>query len=263
MFTSTHFGFLAITFILMGIGFFLIFKFKPSFKTVFTVACIGCVISELVKTFSCMEFDWIETYNEAGEIISEELVPYIRMNHVPLHLCSIQILFIFIVRLIKRNKFTDMLVAFMYPTFIVGGVLALLMPSDISFTNPQSYQFFFYHGMLVVLGIYIITQKEIDILPKHYLTTMALLGTFAFMSIYVNSILAHYNYDIVTDTFDLEYITQFFYTMRSPVSFLFTFQEPWHWYLYIVVIVFIALVAIGLLYIPVFVRAKKNKLKSK
>ena len=244
-----HIIFLLITLILMGIAFGLIYGLKPSFKTVFTVACVLCVISEVTKTLSCMEFDWIETYNASGEVTTKELVPFISMAHVPLHLCSIQILFIFLVRFLKPSNARTVLVAFMFPTFIIGAALALALPSDLSFANPQSYQYFFYHGMLIVLGVYIMTQKEIIIQPKHYFTTLAILGALAFASIYTNSMLAHYDYDIVTGDFDLQYITKFFFIMQSPLPSVFVFTEKWHWYLYIVVIVLIAFIFIALFFL--------------
>ena len=258
-----HIVFLLITLILMGIAFGLIYGLKPSFKTVFTVACVLCVISEVTKTLSCIEFDWIETYNASGEVIRKELVPFISMAHVPLHLCSIQILFIFLVRFLKPSNARTVLVAFMFPTFIIGAILALALPSNLSFTNPQSYQYFFYHGMLIVLGVYIMTQKEIIIQPKHYFTTLAILGALAFASIYTNSMLAHYDYDIVTGSFDLQYITKFFFIMQSPLPNVFVFTEKWHWYLYIVVIVLIAFIFIGLLYLPVFIKALIRKINNK
>lgn len=242
--------FLLITFILMGGAFGLIYGLKPSFKTVFTVACIGCVISEVVKTFSCMKF----------AMLDGQIVPYISMAHVPLHLCSIQILFIFLVRFMKNDsRAKSVLVAFMFPTFIIGAALALAIPGDISFTNPQSYQYFFYHGMLIVLGIYIMTQKEVKILPKHYFSTLAILGAMAFMSIYTNSILAHYSFE--NGEAVLKDITNFFFVMKSPLPSIIPFTEKWHWYLYICAIVLIAFVTIALLYIPFFVKAHKEKRK--
>ena len=242
--------FLILTFILMGGAFGLIYGLKPSFKTVFTVACICCVISEVVKTFSCMKFTEID-----GQII-----PYISMAHVPLHLCSIQILFIFLVRFMKNDsRAKSVLVAFMFPTFIIGAALALAIPGDISFTNPQSYQFFLYHGMLIVLGIYIMTQKEIKILPKHYFSTLAILSGLAFMSIYTNSILGHYSFE--NGKVVLKDITNFFFVIKSPLPSVIPFTEKWHWYLYIICIVLIAFISIALLYLPIFIKALKEKRK--
>ena len=261
MFTQNHFIFLGITLAFMGLAFGLIYGLKPKFKTIFIVACVLCVVSELTKTLSVMEFDWVPLV-KGGKIIEEqyELVPFIRTQHLPLHLCSIQILFIFLVTFMKPdNKKRDLFLGYMYPTFIIGASLALLMPGTLSFTNPQSWQYFLYHGMLVVLGIYIITSKEVNIRPKHYLTTLALLFSLAFASLYLNSIFAHYTYDQASNTFDLQYIPTFFYTMRSPVAFLFTFKEEWHWYLYLVVIVLLAFILIGLLYLPVFIKWFKQR----
>ena len=103
------------------------------------------------------------------------------------------------------------------------------------------------------------TQKEVKILPKHYFSTLAILGAMAFMSIYTNSILAHYSFE--NGEAVLKDITNFFFVMKSPLPSIIPFTEKWHWYLYICVIVVIAFVAIALLYIPFFVKAHKEKRK--
>ncbi len=82
MFTLEHYIFLTLTIILTIVAIFLIFKFKPSFNLIFTIACILCIISETAKTFSSIEFDWVNHYNkETGDFIAKELVPFIKMEH--------------------------------------------------------------------------------------------------------------------------------------------------------------------------------------
>ena len=257
MFTTNHFIWLAISVILIVVSTILIKKFKPSFKLIFTIACIACALSETIKMFSVIEFDYI----------GQELVPYIRNQHLPLHLCSIQIAFIVAVRFMNPNsKVRTALLGFMYPTFIIGASLALLMPSIFSnsvpveeaFIRPLAYQFFLYHSLLIILGIYIMTSKEFNIHPKHYLTTIMILGLLALSSLYLNSIFGHMTYDLATDTFDLLYNPNFFFTAKSPLPGL-IFTKPWHWYLYLLVIIFIAFFTIALFYLPIFIRYFKSK----
>ena len=67
------------------------------------------------------------------------------------------------------------ILAFMYPTCIIGAFMALMMPSifttsipvEKAFISPISYQFFIYHSMLIALGIIIVKSKEIDWNIKH------------------------------------------------------------------------------------------------
>lgn len=261
MFTLNHYIWLVICVIFIVASSILIKKFNPSFNLIFNIACMGCILSEFIKVFSVIEFDYI----------GEDLVPFIRNQHLPLHLCSIQIIFIFLVRFMSPNsKIRSTLLGFMYPTMIIGASLALLMPSIFSnsvpvskaFISPHAYQFFLYHSMLVILGIYIMGSKEFNIKPKHYLSTISILSAFGFVSLYLNSIFAYMTYDYDTNTFDLLYTPDFFFTAKSPLAFL-HFTEKWHWYLYMVVIVLIACSVIALFYLPIFIKAIKEKKKNK
>lgn len=257
MYTTNHFIWLAICIISIVLFTFLIKKFKPSFNLIFTIAVILCALSETTKMFSVIKFDYI----------GQDLVPYIQNQHLPLHLCSIQIVFIVIVRFMNpNNKIRSALLGFMYPTFIIGASLALLIPTifessvpiEKAFFHPLAYQYFLYHAMLVTLGIYIMTSNKFNIQPKHYLTTMMILGLLGLMSLYLNSVFAHMTYDIEKEVFDLLYSPNFFFTAISPIPGI-HITERWHWYLYIIAIVFIAFASISLFYIPIFIKYSKNK----
>lgn len=251
-FETLHFVYLGGTLLIMGIALFLIFKFKPSFKLVFTIASILSIISEVVKTFSSIEFYAL------GGVEGAELIPYISMGHFPLHLCAIQVFLIIIVWLLKPEcKIRTTLLGFMFPTMILGATLALILPGEMTIANPRTYQYFLFHGMLVVLGIYIMTNKEINLKPIHSLTSLGLLGIFGLVSIYANSLFASFSYQNGEKT--LEDMTNLFFTMRSPVGFLPKFTEPYHWWIYISCVLLIAVIAIGLFYLPVFIRALKKQ----
>lgn len=251
-FDPTHFLILGGTLLLMAVAIFLIFKFKPSFKLVFTIASILSIISEVVKTFSTLEF--LPIVGETGEV-----VPYISMGHFPLHLCAIQVFLIIIVwRLKEESSLRTTLLAFMFPTMILGATLALILPGDMNVLNPRTYQYFLFHGMLVVLGIYIMLNKDMKFKPKHYLTSLGLLGLFGLVSIYANSLFANITYENGERVL-IQDIPNLFFTMRSPVGFLPKFTEPYHWYIYLGCVLLIAVTAFTLFYIPIFVKALKKK----
>lgn len=261
MFGQEHFIFLGLTLILSIVSLVLIYKLKPSFNLIFTIACILCIVSEVAKTFSSIEFDWVNHYDkETGEFIAKELVPYIKMEHFPIHLCSLQIVNIFLVRFIKPgNKVRDAILGFMFPTMIFGAILALLLPSEpVDFASIRTYQYFIYHGMLIVLGVYVMFNKNLNIKPIHYLTSMAILFALGIVSIYANSLFAQI--DVLPDgTFDIQYITNLLFTMGSPVVSLFVFTEPYHWYIYLACVAVLAFGVFALFYIPVFIKAKTKK----
>lgn len=255
MFSVQHFIWLAICAAFITVTTVLLRKHKPPFKNVMTAACIAAVVAELVKTFSGIEL--VPTADGTASNI------FIETGNLPLHLCSIQIIFIFYCRFAKEGKAKEMLYAFMYPTCTIGAFIALALPSIFDevpvsriFTSAHPYEYFLYHAFLVILGLHIYyTHKEV-LRPKHYFTTIGFLGALAFLSLYLNSIFAAPVYENGT-LVSVENTANFFFTYKFVIDLGFT--ETWHWYIYLGAIFTAACVIIGLFYIPVFVRYFKEK----
>ena len=186
MFTLYHFIWLFISIALVILSLILLKKYKTSLNQLLSIACVGSIFSEIVKTLSVIKFVPLEGSNT--------LTPYIEMSQVPLHLCSFQIILIFYVKFSKNEKLRQIFLSFMYPTCIAGAFLAILLPSifpdsvlpENAFIAPHAYQYFLYHAMLIVLGIYIYISGEAKIKPINYFTTVLILISFAFISFYLN-----------------------------------------------------------------------------
>ncbi|MBR6799428.1 MAG: YwaF family protein [Firmicutes bacterium] len=253
MFSIYHIIWLVICVAVMIAAIIYLKKQRPQLKDVLTVACIVSIASELIKVFSTIQM----VPSSDGSM----MYPYLEVQHLPLHLCSLQILVIFYVRFSNNDKLRDKLLAFMYPTCIVGAVLALMMTSIFNatievtqaFTHPLAYQYFLFHTMLLLLGIYIPMSGEVELDWKHYRSTMAILAVLGFLSIYINSLLAKATY-VSGVLQSVDYTPNFFFTHKFPIGIVFT--EIWHWYIYIAVIAVAAAAVIGLMYLP-FCR-KKN-----
>ena len=256
MFTVYHFIWLGICLILFAAAFRVLKTRRPPLRKLLSIACVGAVLSELTKTLSVLEMV------PASDGSTMHL--YLEMQHLPLHLCSIQILFIFYARFAKDSAAKETLLAFMYPSCTLGAFFALLLPSIFStsievtqaFTHPLAYQFFLYYAMLVVLGLYIALSREVDIQPKHYFYSLGILAALAFFAIYFNSMFAvpHYvNGELVS----VDYSTNFFFTQRTPIGIELT--EKWQWMLYIGVIAALAVVLMGLFYLPFIRRARRKQ----
>ena len=256
MFTINHFIWLAICATIITASMLLLKKYKLPLKTVLTIACVVAALSEIVKVFSSIEL--------VASADGTKMYPYIKMQHLPLHLCSLQILFIFYARVAKEGKKKEILYAFMYPSCVLGAFFALVLPSiftatvpvERAFTHLLPYQFFLYHSMLVILGLYIPISGEVRLKTKHYFTTLAFLGIVAFLSLYINSMVAAPVYE-AGQLVSLEYIPNFFFTYETPIGLALT--ELWHWHLYLIVLLLLAVSLIAVFYIPFFVRDKKEK----
>ena len=255
MFTVYHFVWLAVCAALIAGALAFLQRRRPPLKTVLTVCCGLCVASELVKDLSVIQM--------VPSADGSMLLPYREMQHLPLHLCSIQILLIFFVRFARPGPARTTVLAFIYPTALIGAALALAMPSIFStsisvsqaFTHPLAYQFFLYHSMLVVLGAYIPLCGEARLRPGHYFSTLGILGTMAMASLYLNSMFAAATYED-GELISVEYATNFFFTYTPPLPIPLTTLGQWMAYLAVIVLLAAALV--GLCYLPVFLQARKE-----
>ena len=255
MFTVYHFVWLAISAAVIAGALAFLQRRRPPLKSVLSVCCVLCVLSELVKDLSVIKM--------VPSADGSMLLPYMEMQHLPFHLCSIQILLIFFVRFARPGKARTTVLAFMYPTALIGAALALAMPSifystiEVSqaFTHPLAYQFFLYHSMLVVLGAYIPLCGEVELRPKHYFSTLGILGALAMASLYLNSMFAAATYED-GELISVEYATNFFFTYKPPLPIPLT--SVGQWLAYLAVICLLAAVLVGLCYLPVLRRAKKE-----
>lgn len=256
MYSTNHFIWLGIVTAVITVSLIWLKRNKPPLKKVLSVCCFCCILSELTKVFS--------TIAMVPSADGTQMYLYLELDNLPLHLCSIQIINIFYCRFAKDSKFKEALLAFMYASCSLGAAMALLIPTILSdssdvqqaFLNPHSYEYFLYHAMLIILGVYIYMSGEVDLRPKHYLTSLGFLGVMAFLSLYLNSMFASATY-VNGELVSVDFVPNFFFTVDTPIDIPLT--EMWHWYVYLLIILTLALSLIALFYIPVFRKAAKLK----
>lgn len=254
MFTYRHFIWIAICIALVVDGVIRYNRRKPSLQKVLSIACIISAASEITKVFSVIKM--VPSTN--GTII----YPYIEMNHLPLHLCSLQILLIFYTRFTSNKKMRETVLAFMYPSTILGAIAAILMPSifrtsvpvEQAFTHPLAYQTFIFHAMLIILGICIYKSGEIKWERKHMYAALEVTFLLAFISLYVNSLLASPTY-VDGKLQSVDFWPNFMFTYDNPLGIKMT--EIWHWYLYLIILTVVTVILVALFFLPVL-RKKKD-----
>ena len=163
MYSFFHFVWLAICALLMAAAFVYLRRKRPPLKSVLSLAGAGCVLSEVTKILSVIEL--------VPSADGSAYYPYLELQHLPFHLCSMQILFIFYARFARNGPVKETLLAFMYPSCLIGALLAILIPTTFSgtvdareaFARPLTYQYFLYHTMLIIFGAYIPMSREIEL----------------------------------------------------------------------------------------------------
>lgn len=261
MFTWRHFVWLFICTAVIVVSLICLKKYKVSLQRMLSIGCVVSILSEITKVVSVIRM----VPSSDGSMI----YPYMQMNHLPLHLCSIQILLIFYVRFTENKRLRENVLAFMYPACLLGALMALAMPSifttsiriEQAFTHPMAYQFFSYHTMLIILGIYIAISGEIHWELKHLRNTYIIIALMAFLSLYLNSMFASPVY-LNGELQSVEFWPNFFFTYNNPLNIKVT--TIGQWYNYLLIIANIAIVLIFLCYAPlIFKKKKRNTAKSK
>lgn len=256
MFTIRHILWLIICAVLIS-GIIIYYRKKrPDMDRILMIAFIIAILSEAEKMVGVIEL----VPSKSGEL----MLPYLPMNHLPMHFCSIQIILIAVVKFSQNEKLKETLLAFMAPTCTIGGIMALLMPSIFTtsipvqkaFTSIISYQFFIFHTMIISLGLIIACSDKINWSMKHFKSTLLIVYLLGLISIYLNSMLASPTY-ADGKLVSVDFWTNFFFTYQNPIGIRIT--QMWQWYLYLLIIALLAAVLIYLFYLPLIKRKKKNK----
>ena len=163
---------------------------------------------------------------------------------LPFHLCSMQIFLAFYLTLSRESAFRRKVIGFMVPTALLGGVAAMLIPTDgVDFRDPLAYQCFVFHGGLVWYALYFLLTKQVTLDVTTYLRNMGIMLALAFLMIYVNGAL-------------FEYGTNFMFLTRPPMEGLPVLNLNHGWYCYFLTLAGLALGALTLVHLPFLLRKR-------
>ena len=244
MFTTNHFIWLAICAAIIALYLLANKFFKISYKTNLTIIFVVCVISEIVKIASNIES---QPYDDT------KLAFYLDAGDLPFHLCSMQIFFVTALMFFVKNEQTKQkLLCFMFPTMILGGLIALFIPTvGVKFSKPQVYQFFIFHAFIVAFALYLIIKKVIKLDFKALFRNYGILALLVFVAMCLNSMLR--NQDV-----------NFFYLSRPPMDNLPLLNLNNGWFAYFLTLFVIAISALTLLQLPfILINKKHDKIDGK
>ena len=266
MFSPAHIAFILLSAALIAAGVLVIRRTRPSLDRLIKVCFVLGLISEAVKVFCVIEImPVVEPVIENGMLVYRQtgaFAPYLQAEHLPLELCSLQLVFMLLV--IRRRSLKRKLLALMYATALVGGVIAILLSSIAPefktaaafFSAPRAWQFFLYHAMIVTLGIAIGMDREYDL---HFRDLRyALLGVLGldFIIYYVNSIMSvpYYQGDTLMG---IAYAVNYFSSYNNPLGIVMSSKAQYA--LYLLIRLVLAVVLIVLVFVPFAVRDKKER----
>lgn len=268
MFSTAHAIFILISSLLVLNGVLAIRGKKPALEKMIKVCFFLSLVSEAVKVLSVIEIiPVVEPAVENGALIYRETgawAPYLQTEHLPLELCSLQILFMFLFLVIKNRRWRTMLLAVMYGTSIIGGVMAVVFASIAPefetaaafFSAPRAWQFFLYHSMIIVLGIAIGMDREYELHFKDVRYALAGAAGLDCISFYVNSAMSipYYQGDTLVG---MGYAVNFFSSYNNPLGIVMTDKSQY--FLYLLIRLALAVLLILLVFLPFALRDRKKR----
>lgn len=239
MFGSKHLIIMALCVLVITAAYFASRK-QPLSRLVRTLLGIG-LVSEFIKVFY---------YILANEATHGGILP---KTDLPFHLCSMQIIFMAVLVYGKSEKFKELLLSFMIPSCLVGGLAALLIPTTSSLNGGWilSVQYFGYHVSIIVFALILLLSDQLKLTVRHYFNCLKFTAILMLVAIYINSIL----YDGVSNI-------NFMYVASPPQSGLPFLNEDHGWLVYIAHYAFLVLFCITLCYIKPIVQSLRHKAKT-
>lgn len=221
--------------IALVVGFYFLtkkWKFKTKCKVLLSIA-IAC---EIIKTL---------TYIVLNESKYGGILP---KSDLPFQLCSIQLIFIAIVVFSKNEKMKRVLLAFMMPSCLFGGIAAILIATNSSLNVwIITIQYFLYHISLCVFALHLFTNKEFKWNIKDYVSSLIFVVCLLFFAIYMNSMM-----------FDGTSTVNYMYVVDPPQKNLPFLNEDSGWIVYMLRYSLLVIVCMSLAYIKPIITSIKN-----
>ncbi len=222
------------------VGLFFAARKQPLEKLYKPMLVIG-LISEFIKIFYYI----LANEAEYGGVLPK--------TDLPFHLCSIQILFMALLTFSHSEKLKSLLLDFMLPSCLFGGLAAIFIATTSSLNNwgILSLQYFGYHSMLTAFALVLLGSRERTLTVKNYFNCLKFLVGLLLAAVYINSIL----YDGVSDI-------NFMYVVSPPQSGLPFLNEDHGWLVYISHYACLVLLCVTLCYSkPILAALRPNRTK--
>ena len=268
MFSPGHLIFIAISFIMIISGTAICCYRRPPLDRLLKVILVVAFLLEAFKMLDVLEIvPVVEPFVENGRFVYKETGKYtafLKAEHVPFELCSMQILFLFFAVFLKDEKWKKRFYSIIYGTAIIGGTIAILLSSiapeyasaGAFLASPRAWEFFIYHSLIIISALYIGISKESDIHFKDCIWMIIAIVLLDYASFYMNAICSVpvYQNDRLIG---VEYAVNYFSSFNDPLGI--PMPEKWMHLIYLAIRAAAAAVLIPLVYSPLFIRDRRER----
>jgi len=259
MFSTGHLIWIGISVLLIITGFFLCRRKRPGVDRMLRICFALGFLSELVKIYLVTKIVPVVTPalsggTETGFVQTGAYQPYMELEHLPLEMCSLQIVFMAMALSVRDRVRKEKILSLIYATAVIGGIIAILFSSIAPefettaafIASPRAWQFYLYHSMIVTLGLYLGFIPDSGVSVRHLKSTVTMIALMDIPTFYLNSVFAQPVY-VNGEFTGLTYGTNFFSSYLNPLGIAIT--EKWQWGLYLVIRLSLALALTVLLFL--------------
>lgn len=233
MFTVNHFIWLAACALAITLALREAEKRKISVRTAGMCMCAVCTLSETCKIMANMVPSPL-----GGYALDPQALPF--------HLCSMQLFLAFYITFGKDSPTKQKAISFFTPAALLGGVLAMLIPTDgVDFGELLPYQGFLYHAALVWIALYLLRTKQVDMGFRAYVRNLIILAMLTILMLYVNGALFAYG-------------TNFMFLTRPPMEGLPVLNLDHGWYAYFLSLAALAVTLVTLVHLPWMIAERRR-----
>lgn len=269
MFSQGHLIWIAISAVLIAGGLTVCLRRRPPIRRVMCVCLALGVISEIIKVFSVTQIvpmvdpviavqsgtpslQWVPT---------GEYTPYLAMEHLPLELCSLYLVFMLLALIGGGGPWKRRLYAVMFASGTLGGAMGIVLSSIAGdfhstaafFTSVRAWQFFLFHAMIVTNSLYLGLSEESGLTFSDWKPAILGLVLLDIPTFYLNSILSSEVF-LHNELVGVTHRINFFSSYVNPLGLVLT--EKWQWILYLIIR---AAAAVGLIVLLYLLLLKKKK----
>jgi len=172
-------------------------------------------------------------------------------NQLPLNTCPFQVILIIILALSKKPEEHRKLLAFLYPMMMCGGFMGALLAGEAlsvhGLLDLATYRFFFYHMMIVTLGLYLYLSKPFKYGLEDYVTSLVVSFCSVILGVYANAF------------FGWEPRANHMFIVRPPAPGLPILNLNHGWGVYLFSMACLGFIIITLCYLPVIIRTIRER----
>lgn len=195
---------------------------KPNIKKVLFVCSLIMIVFEIYKQFA-FSFD------------STSITWRYQWYIFPFQFCSTPMYVAFIASIIKNKKIENALLCFLATYGLVGGISVMLYPNTVFVSETLiNVQTMTHHGLMVIMGSYVIISKSIDFNVKTIISALKVFSILIFLAVLINIVTYYIGID---EGLEMFFISPF-HTSTLPVFSIIYEKTPYIIFLIFYILIF-------------------------